>query len=311
MPQHIIADPGNGVIYGSVWGDAPQFGNEIVIIDPNAGLVLDSFFVGSNPNALATSEDGSTLWVGIDGALSVREVDLTTSPPTPGSTYPVPPKGGFGPATILDMVVMPGAPQTIVVSLDAVGSSAAGMAVVLDSGVPRPLTSPSNLNLARLAAISPDVIYAYNNLNTGYHSYSVGVSAVGLSVLEQDLGLSGFATDIVYADGRIYAGSGQVVDVSEPHAPVQAGTFAFQGAVLPEPAEERVIMVTPEGFNTPTIIRSLNSTTFTQAAYAELPTVAADRVVDLTTTDGQVFAFIAQNTLEDPELHIVDNPFGP
>ena len=46
--------------------------------------------VGSNPGALALSDDGSTLWVGIDGAHAFRKVTMTSTPPVVGPLIHLP-----------------------------------------------------------------------------------------------------------------------------------------------------------------------------------------------------------------------------
>ena len=51
-------------------------GNSVTEIDPTTGTVGASVFVGSEPNKLAVSDDGQTVYVGIDGAASVRRVNM-------------------------------------------------------------------------------------------------------------------------------------------------------------------------------------------------------------------------------------------
>lgn len=70
--------PQTGRIYASVPSTAPPYGNNVVAIDPATATVVASVFVGSEPGRLAVSDDGTKLYVGLNGAAAVRVVDLPT-----------------------------------------------------------------------------------------------------------------------------------------------------------------------------------------------------------------------------------------
>jgi hypothetical protein len=74
----LVFDPTRSVLYASMNAGAGGQGNSVLTIDPTSGRVTGSLFVGSNPNVLALSDDGSTLYVGIEGADSVRSVNLAS-----------------------------------------------------------------------------------------------------------------------------------------------------------------------------------------------------------------------------------------
>ena len=76
--------PRRNEIYASVSGDAEVYANTIVVVDPTTSSVVSTIPIGSNPGKLALSDDGSTLWVGIDGAHAIRKVTLTSTPPVVG-----------------------------------------------------------------------------------------------------------------------------------------------------------------------------------------------------------------------------------
>ena len=73
----LVFDPSRGVLYATMnpTGDA---GNSVLTIDPTSATVTGALPVGSNPSVLAISDDGSSLYVGIDGAHSVCRVDLAS-----------------------------------------------------------------------------------------------------------------------------------------------------------------------------------------------------------------------------------------
>lgn len=79
LANNLIYNPSNQLLYASVpSADGPTYGNSIVSIDPATGALGNPIWVGSEPNHLALSSDGTTLWVGLDGAGAVREVNLVT-----------------------------------------------------------------------------------------------------------------------------------------------------------------------------------------------------------------------------------------
>ena len=52
--------------------EGPTLGDRLLEIDPANGNILNSTPVGSEPNQLAISADGSQIYLGIDGARGVR-----------------------------------------------------------------------------------------------------------------------------------------------------------------------------------------------------------------------------------------------
>ncbi len=75
----IVWNAKDNLIYATVAGAAgPGVGNSLVGIDPNTGTIQKTIFVGSEPNRLAISDDGTQAFVGLDDAGSVRQVNLQT-----------------------------------------------------------------------------------------------------------------------------------------------------------------------------------------------------------------------------------------
>ena len=78
-------------------------GNSITELDPITGALGISVFVGSEPNKLAISDDGQTAYVGIDGAASVRRVDMSTH--TAGTQFRLGSDQGSGTVQVLRNLV--------------------------------------------------------------------------------------------------------------------------------------------------------------------------------------------------------------
>ena len=96
-------------------GDADAYPNTIVVVDPSTSSVVSTIQVGSNPGALALSDDGSTLWVGIDGARAFRKVTLTSTPPALGPLHHLPKSNPDGFFSVGSMVALPGAPLSVAI----------------------------------------------------------------------------------------------------------------------------------------------------------------------------------------------------
>lgn len=117
LPVYDIVYNGvDGLLYASLPGIAGEgLGNSIAAIDPATGVVEKTTFVGSEPNRLALSTDGTRLFVGLDGAGAVRQVDLTTD--TAGVQFSL--GGGSGmynpPYTAVGLAAVPGQPNSVAV----------------------------------------------------------------------------------------------------------------------------------------------------------------------------------------------------
>ena len=106
-----------------------------MVVDPTTAAVVSAIPVGSNPGLLALSDDGSTLWVGIEGAHAFRKVTMSATPPVVGPLIHLP---KASPDTYFDatsMAVLAGAPLSVVVVLSDGGYTTEVR--VFDDGVPR------------------------------------------------------------------------------------------------------------------------------------------------------------------------------
>ncbi len=90
--NNLVMSEATQALYASVPASAGANGNSITKINPQTAVVGPSVFIGSEPNRMAISNDGQTLWVHLNGANAARRFDILTE--TPGlqfTTSPVPP----------------------------------------------------------------------------------------------------------------------------------------------------------------------------------------------------------------------------
>ena len=222
--------PQTGRIYASVPSTAPPYGNNVVAIDPATATVVASVFVGSEPGRLAVSDDGTKLYVGLNGAAAVRVVDLPTF--TAGLQFSLPGLSSYPCSNrfAADMAIQPGNTSVAAVVIGCLSSSGFEGVAIFDNGVKRPAALSAMYTYRTIAFASPSVIYAYDNEDSGWEFSRLKVDATGLSVLDTADGLlSGYYILLRSAGGRVYSSTGVVLDATR--ASVLAGTFASTSTV--------------------------------------------------------------------------------
>ncbi len=209
----IVYNSKDGFIYASIPGYAGgNLGNSIASIDPITGVLQKTIFVGSEPNRLAVSDDGTQLFVGLDGAGAVRQVDLTAG--TASEQFSL--GGGPGvynpPYTAVSLAVVPGQPNAVAVY----GTN--GVVTVFDSGVARPNSSSGlqtyfDQNIGALAfGSSASTLYVTSNA-IGGSLYKLAVDSTGITGSTQlTTGTTG--NTLQYDNGRLYIPSGVVLDAN-------------------------------------------------------------------------------------------------
>jgi uncharacterized repeat protein (TIGR01451 family) len=181
-------------------------GNSVAGIDPASGNVVRHIWVGSNPNKLALSSDGTQLFVGLDGAGRVAQVDLNKGAEV--NTFAL--GGGSGmynpPYNALALAAVPGSPNSVAVSTN-------GGITIYDSGAPRQNTSTSFSTGGGSLSFgsSSSTLYGLS----GSTVYKMTVDSSGISAGGTFYTSSTYAAgNIQYDNGRLYLSNGQVVDAS-------------------------------------------------------------------------------------------------
>jgi hypothetical protein len=167
---NIAYDSLRGKIWGT-FGPNTTYPNSIVEIDPFSGVVGNPISVGSNPNHLAVSADGSKAYVGIDGANGLRIVDLGSR--VPGALIEL--MANSNPATVQDIDVNPLNPNEVAVCLQVSFSGNGWGPVVFRDGVEIGLNS-GQYGPQRATYTSGSSLFGADFQN-GYQ-YSIGLNSV-------------------------------------------------------------------------------------------------------------------------------------
>lgn len=251
-----------GKVYATVPSTAGSNGNSIAVIEPTTASLDTTVFIGSEPNALDISDDGSTIWAGLDGAPNV--IQFFTNTLTTGISLNL----GSTPLSGLrfadDIAVLPGTTDEVAVSRRNQGFSPRHEGVALFvSGAEQPLSTQSHTGSNVIEAISPSLLYGYNNETTEFGLRTITAGSNGLTESQvYNNFVSGFDTDIAYSQGRLYATNGKVVDVSGS-APQVTGTFAnVNGPVTADTNSNLVVYATGDFFATNVEVYRFSPTTF-------------------------------------------------
>jgi hypothetical protein len=216
----LVYNQGTQKLYASVGSNEGSNGNSIAEIDPVQATVTNQTFVGSEPDILAPADDGTTLYVSLNGAASIRRYDIQTH--TAGQQFFLgrDNSGTFG---VTDIDVSPGNPSVIAVALAHSGTPSPAGVVIFDNGVKRPKTTVDNLDASRvLAFASPSILYGNSILDrlSKMSIDSSGVAAV-TNIAPFFAGQS-----MILANNLLYGTSGQVID---PATGNLVGTFSGAG----------------------------------------------------------------------------------
>ena len=244
-PRGMAYDATRGTLWVSVGSSDPTYGNQVVPVNPLTGIIGPGVLVGSNPSKVEIADDGSYLYVALDGAAAVRRVNLATQ--TADLQFPV----GTdidGTLYVNDMVVLSGSPHTVAIARGYrdISPSFDGVAI-FDDGVQRP-TIDNAYGIDRLEpSASPTTLYGDDTEVSSFDFHTLTVTANG-AVDAKSVGnapLGGYNSDIKFANPYIYALNGAVYN---PQTASAVGTYSLGMAgpyqvtgtgVAPDPANGR------------------------------------------------------------------------
>jgi len=204
--NHLLYDPFTRKIYATIPSTATQVtGNSIVAIDPTTGQMSSPINIGSEPNRVAESDDGVFLYAGIDGALSLRRMNLITG--TRSVLYELKTAQGTT-STARDIAVMTKNHNTLAVDLgswDGIGLfDISGNTGTMRTNLTGPYTGSS------LAFGSPSAVYSYDIDTSGALFYRWNVTDSGLTQIDGTTlnGMGGFNGGYKLKDGLVYGIAG-------------------------------------------------------------------------------------------------------
>jgi uncharacterized repeat protein (TIGR01451 family) len=273
-------DPSRRVLLATVPGRAGNIGNSLVSIDPATGAVLAVTDAGSEPRRMALSADGRFMYVGLDGAAAVRRFDRETG--TADLQFWLNPIDGDPWLRIAGaMAPVPGDPSRVAVSRVRGGyEDDGGPVTIYESGAPLPGATQEPLGLVELeAGDAPPYLFGHD-----YHDLiRLTVGPSGVVATDRVSYLAPRLHGVRYVGGRVYLGSGQVLD---PKSLQVIGVYpdlppgsAQIGLTAPDLATGRVFFM--PAVSTALALYAYDLQTFRRIGSLEIPGVdgGADRLV--------------------------------
>ena len=232
-------------LYATVPGSFGANGNSVVVVDPAQQSIVKFIPVGSEPKALALSDDGKVLWVVNTGAGSLRRVDLTSL--TAGAEFPL-----GTPASVSGqrLTILPGTHDSVAVLTNGI--------TIYDNGVPR-----ANAAFAGTSPIvgtnSPFLLYGFDSNSTGNAFVTYCVNATGVFAQRAEVSIfGGFGSNLLFDSGVVY-GNNAAYDIRKQQV---IGTYPSAPALAIDPLTRRIFSLT--AFNAP-LLSAYDMDTFVAA----------------------------------------------
>jgi trimeric autotransporter adhesin len=206
----IVYNATDGLLYASlpVTG-VGSGGNSVAGIDPVTGNIVRQILVGTNPNKLALSTDGTQLFVGLDGAGAVAQVDLTKGAVVNQFAIGGGPGAYNQPYTAGYLAAVPGSPDSVAVAAVTNYNDGNGV-TIYDSGIAR-ANSSSGVGEGPLSfGSSSSILY----VASGAIIEKLTVGSTGVTAATALATASYSVTSMQYDNGQLYLSTGQVLSAS-------------------------------------------------------------------------------------------------
>jgi hypothetical protein len=220
----IARNPVDGTVYASIASSAPSNGGRVVAFSPYSIQPSWSVATGVETVPLAVSDDGSTLYAGVQSAqASVVRVDLATRQVVASFRTGI--HETYGSVQPFELDVRPGNPNTVAVAGFFFGHSGSPGIHVFTNGVDHNSApdvmdwhnSPAaGINdVTSMVFARPDTLYANDGANR--HLSTVHVGTTGLEIAREDRNLfHELDAELAYGGGRLFATTGEIVDPAGP-----------------------------------------------------------------------------------------------
>lgn len=236
--KDFLYDPHRRVIYATIPSNASTYKNTLAVINPATGVISTTRAVGANPNALALSDDGRYLYIGLDGTSTIKRFQLPDWSSDLEFTLNTTDEYA---RRAIQIKIMPGRPRSVVVIRRMGDYAGSDEIVVYDDGVPRAQT----IRGTDVEFVSPTQIYVLEAESSFPDFYQVTVTENGLENQTRIWGMTVYpTTDIVVENGLLYTNIGEVID---PSARALEATYHLPlnwlGAIYPDASIGRNFVV--------------------------------------------------------------------
>lgn len=276
----LVWDATTSKIYVSMPGVQGSSGDAIGILDPSAGTVTSSGFLGSDPAKLSLSSDSQYLYTAFNGQNKVAQLTLPNFKVNAAWNL-----GGAntfeGSYYAIDLQAAPGAPQTTAITLGNFDVSPASAGVVIyDGSTPRPdILQVAQFPYSSLQWAGNDsTLYAVDQ-EVGQDFLVLGAGSSGAVLNKYYFSLLSSYSETIHFDsgtGLVYTDAGQVV---RPTDGTVVGNFGASGIAVPDSALNTVFILGQTAAQKGTAnysIQSFDQTTFKLIGSITIPNVVGN-----------------------------------
>jgi hypothetical protein len=299
----LLWDSTTSNIYVSIPGVQGDSGDAIGIVDPVAGTVTSSGFLGSDPAKISLSSDSQYLYMALNGANAIQQLAL------PGfsvnTAWTLGGVGSFnGPYYALELQAAPADPQTTAVTLANFDvSPSAAEVVIYDASTQRsnPLVvGPYPYSSLQWAGTDSTLYSVDQEQPQDFLVLGVGSSGAVLSQHYNGI-VSPYSTEI-HCDagtGFVYTDGGQAIDPSNGSI---VGSYDASGIAAPDSTLDSVFILGQTSAQAGTSNYTIES--FDQTKFTAISSIAIDNVVGTPTalirwgTNGLAFTTLLGNPTE-------------
>jgi outer membrane protein assembly factor BamB len=207
-----IFDPVTHTILATIPSSAGfGIGNSVTELSIS-GDILRSTYIGSEPFAIALSNDGSTAYVGMNGASLVRSYEVATA--TAGRQLALQGSPREGAQHAFGIAISPSDNNTVaVLSRDSCCANPGHVMLFRDGVLAPQLVNDYDEFVGTMAFGADNTLYGYNSVSSGFELYSYKVDANGSSLQSTVKPAFGqYNIVIQYDNGLLLSSSGQVFD---------------------------------------------------------------------------------------------------
>ncbi len=205
--NELVYDSLRNKYYASVPGSVMGAGNSIASIDPATGQVTHSAPIGSEPGMLATSADGSVLYVGLNGSGELLKLALPSMTEQGRLRLPSVP---FSVQQVAKTIaVSPVDPSVVAISMrtNLPGYGPQGPVALARNMVIQPQTLPSSDESLLVFDSAGTTVYGLNTDSTAFDLRRIQVLADGLSMQQTVTAAEDFhVRNLGFANNRVIAG---------------------------------------------------------------------------------------------------------
>jgi hypothetical protein len=266
---------GQRLYVSALSGYRSSFSGTVTQVDPLTGSTGTQTALADDPFGIATSDDGSYVYVGSQTNPVVHRLKI----PSLTADLDVPLGSGGSANLVSELAVAPGAPHTLAVSLGR-GLSTAGT-VIFDDAVARPqslvpigyYSEPDAIVWGASAALLY-VSRSSEQIPLERDIASVTVDSSGLTIASSvSIDPSKYAFGrTFYASGRAYDIYGHVVDATSgaPLGQFNLPLIDYIVTLLPDPSHGRVFFLQPDGARGRLLLLNFDASTFALRSVANL-----------------------------------------